>query len=210
MDQLLFSLCADDTGLCLTAEEDNFTEAKRILETFERVSGAQLNIAKFYSFRSGWNEYRSACYEPGAWSLTKNKAKADLEGLSLDSGTYVDQIIQLGTSLHGGSEKSWGNTKIRVRIMCMRTLDGMKGRPIQRLMAADRLGTYQMHQGGAGPLSKATCFLRDQVITSSATGFKITDPSIWRWDGKEWPLDVLQEDESGMEINSQGKVDATG
>ncbi|KAL3681238.1 hypothetical protein R1sor_024194 [Riccia sorocarpa] len=44
--QLVHSLFADDTGLCLQADENNFRSAKAIIEKFERISGAQLNVAK--------------------------------------------------------------------------------------------------------------------------------------------------------------------
>ncbi|KAL3698517.1 hypothetical protein R1sor_012593 [Riccia sorocarpa] len=46
LSQLVHSLFADDMGLCLNADEDNFKEAKNIIEKFERISGAQLNVAK--------------------------------------------------------------------------------------------------------------------------------------------------------------------
>ncbi|KAL3686523.1 hypothetical protein R1sor_009097 [Riccia sorocarpa] len=44
--RLMYSLFADDTGLCLKATEGNFKKAKRIIECFERISGARLNVAK--------------------------------------------------------------------------------------------------------------------------------------------------------------------
>ncbi|KAL3675254.1 hypothetical protein R1sor_025202 [Riccia sorocarpa] len=45
-NQLIHSLFADDTGLCLKATQDNFEEAKSLVEQFERISGARLNVAK--------------------------------------------------------------------------------------------------------------------------------------------------------------------
>ncbi|KAL3684100.1 hypothetical protein R1sor_002122 [Riccia sorocarpa] len=44
--QLLFSLFADDTGLCLRATEENFRVAKAVVDRFEAISGAQLNVSK--------------------------------------------------------------------------------------------------------------------------------------------------------------------
>ncbi|KAL3690555.1 hypothetical protein R1sor_016864 [Riccia sorocarpa] len=44
--QLLHSLFADDTGLCLRATEENFWAAKEIVDRFEMISGARLNVAK--------------------------------------------------------------------------------------------------------------------------------------------------------------------
>ncbi|KAL3691868.1 hypothetical protein R1sor_005519 [Riccia sorocarpa] len=44
--QLMFSLFADDTGLCLKATEGNFLAAKELIDRFELISGAQLNVAK--------------------------------------------------------------------------------------------------------------------------------------------------------------------
>ncbi|KAL3688527.1 hypothetical protein R1sor_014836 [Riccia sorocarpa] len=104
----------------------------------------------------------------------------------MDSGTGLDQVIQLGSSTYGGQGKMWIIIKRRIKTMRMRTLNEMKGRPIKRLMAADRLGFLPDNtRGGAGPLSMAVGFMSRMVEDSSTNGKKISDPSIWKWDDRE-------------------------
>ncbi|KAL2608299.1 hypothetical protein R1flu_026872 [Riccia fluitans] len=43
---LLHQLFADDTGICITAEEKYFEATKEIVSSFERISGAKLNLLK--------------------------------------------------------------------------------------------------------------------------------------------------------------------
>ncbi|KAL3677456.1 hypothetical protein R1sor_027404 [Riccia sorocarpa] len=51
--QLLHSLFANDTGLCLQATESNFYTAKGIVEKFECISGVKLNLTKSMSVPIG-------------------------------------------------------------------------------------------------------------------------------------------------------------
>ncbi|KAL3679387.1 hypothetical protein R1sor_022343 [Riccia sorocarpa] len=43
---LLHKLFADDSGVCIAATEENFNTLRKIIERFERISGAKLNLSK--------------------------------------------------------------------------------------------------------------------------------------------------------------------
>ncbi|KAL3679850.1 hypothetical protein R1sor_022806 [Riccia sorocarpa] len=121
----------------------------------------------------------------GKTSQGRSKLKADPEGISLNAYTELDKVSQIGESLHGSREKSWSGVKRKIRTMRMGTLYELKGRPLRRLVAADRLGFLPDDtRDREGPLTRATTFIMEQVQASSVGGMNITDSNLWRWDSR--------------------------
>ncbi|KAL3697642.1 hypothetical protein R1sor_011718 [Riccia sorocarpa] len=63
----------DDTGLCLKATQNIFEEAKRIVERFERISGAQLNVAKSLIIPIGLETVPRWLFETGCRVATEGE-----------------------------------------------------------------------------------------------------------------------------------------
>ncbi|KAL3679920.1 hypothetical protein R1sor_022876 [Riccia sorocarpa] len=77
---LLHRLFADDSGVAIAADEGNFNQLCRLVEKFERISGAQLNMAKSVIIPM-------ALYRNPQW-LVDSGCKILKEGLGLTSGGY--------------------------------------------------------------------------------------------------------------------------
>ncbi|KAL3681832.1 hypothetical protein R1sor_024788 [Riccia sorocarpa] len=70
--QILEALFADDTGLLLQAEEDNWRRATEVMKQFERILGAKLNVLKSLAIPIGFTD-------PPSW-LVNSGCKIMLSG----------------------------------------------------------------------------------------------------------------------------------
>ncbi|KAL3686513.1 hypothetical protein R1sor_009087 [Riccia sorocarpa] len=120
--QLLFSLFADDTGLCLAATRENFLAAKEIVETFERISGAQLNVGKSLIVPMGLDPIPRWLFETGCRVASEGEiwtylgtpiGLRDKEDGGLGFRMFKDQAqtlkMRLTSRLLEGSDCEWAH-----------------------------------------------------------------------------------------------------
>ncbi|KAL3697747.1 hypothetical protein R1sor_011823 [Riccia sorocarpa] len=86
--------------------------------------------------------------------------------------------------------------------MGIRRLGELRGRPLRRLVAVDKIGSLpDASQYSVGPTSEATHLLTEWVEGMSETGLKITDPETWfTW--KHRCLEVYE----GKKVSTPTKV----
>ncbi|KAL3678154.1 hypothetical protein R1sor_021110 [Riccia sorocarpa] len=311
--QLLHSLFADDTGLCLKATRANFEEAKNLVEKFERISGARLNVAKSLIIPIGLDTIPRWLLETGCkvaaegevWTylgtptgvkvseeqletfllekLKKGKSEGGLglctfreqaavlkmrlvsrmlEGEKADwilaaeslilknffqkpanqgksrttaeilllempgkirssktlqhilegwiqsrkkmevcnneekicSQTGVDKLIAAGGGYRKSRDKGWTVVLRRLRTMGVDTLRDLNAGPLNRLLAADRLGVLPDRGVSiSGPLTGPMEFLKKWAEAADCGGTAITRANHWKWanagereDSKTW------------------------
>ncbi|KAL3697958.1 hypothetical protein R1sor_012034 [Riccia sorocarpa] len=91
---LLHKLFADDSGICISATEENFQALKTVIGRFEAISGAKLNISTNKTSLIGWDR------------MTKRK---EMEGLELKPFKEVSDTLKMKyvSRLMSGERTEW-------------------------------------------------------------------------------------------------------
>ncbi|KAL3692125.1 hypothetical protein R1sor_005776 [Riccia sorocarpa] len=134
-NSLLHQLFADDTGICITAEEEQFVQLKEVIKEFESVSGACLNLQK-----SVVMQLKPAQYRPG-WSRLLSWPAKTLLLKHVLAATPLYQLMSVGLCRDGLEE---------LERLCRNFLWGWNedGNPKHALIAWERIA----HDKGGGGL----------------------------------------------------------
>ncbi|KAL3696459.1 hypothetical protein R1sor_010535 [Riccia sorocarpa] len=156
--QMLEALFADDTGLILSAEEENWNRATAVVKKFELLSGAKLNVAKSLVVPIGeflWGRTAEGASKKALVSWEKICRMKEVGGLGLVYFELQARSLKmrLVTKLLENEDLDWvhiAKTILTWKILDTRSRSNEIGRPVQETLI---LGN-QMRLGDTPTLAK--------------------------------------------------------
>ncbi|KAL3680137.1 hypothetical protein R1sor_023093 [Riccia sorocarpa] len=119
-----------------------------------------------------------------SWSHGRNNLLSALDTGLLRSDMKLEVVLRLGEVVTNRVGKDWTVVRRRYKVMGLKELRELEGRPLDRLSAADRLGSLPDTGGYTmGPPSDAFSFLEKCVANASTDGHDISWPGFLKWIG---------------------------
>ncbi|KAL3677187.1 hypothetical protein R1sor_027135 [Riccia sorocarpa] len=120
------------------------------------------------------------------WTTCKKKLNFHLGTETIHSQVPLEIGVRVREITITGQTAGWAPLKQRLKTMRLSYTGELQGDPLNRLLAADKLGVLpDSHLRIEGPVSKQAGFITQWATNASEEGKHITTPNLWRWEGRD-------------------------